>query len=219
MNKKISKELEGVLTQMLKPLKNVRFGTVMEGLSGYSIIPYNPNDSKDVDTLENLKRVAREAGNKINYTGIVRNRPNEVGNDIEKYVKESLISIGFEADTPSTKDGSRKSAGYPDLEFTDKYGRKHYLECKTYNINNIDTTQRSFYLSPSSDFKVTRNARHFLISYEVFIAGKSDEGNRYKCKSWKILSLENLKCDIKYEFNSDNNRLYSEELLLAEETL
>ena len=31
----------------------------------------------------------------------------------------------------------------------------------------------------------------------------------FKCKSRKILSVENLDVDIKYEFNADNARLYS----------
>ncbi len=45
---------------------------------------------------------------------------------------------------------------------------------------------------------------------------KTNNGNVYKCKSWKILSLENLSVDVKYEFNSDNKRIYTKELILAE---
>lgn len=48
---------------------------------------------------------------------------------------------------------------------------------------------------------------------------REGENNIYKCKSWKILSLENLLVDVKYEFNSDNLRLYSENLVLAEQNL
>lgn len=33
----------------------------------------------------------------------------------------------------------------------------------------------------------------------------------YKCKHYKILSLETLSLDVKYEFNSDNKRMYSGE--------
>ena len=95
------------------------------------------------------------------------NRVNEVGNKIEPFVKNALISMGVEADTPKTKDGKKKSTGYPDLEFRDKNGKWHYLECKTYNAKNVDTTQRSFYFSPSEGFKVIRDSFHFVISFEI----------------------------------------------------
>ncbi len=36
---------------------------------------------------------------------------------------------------------------------------------------------------------------------------------------WKILSVEKLLVDVKYEFNVDNARLYVKDLLLAEGTL
>jgi len=48
------------------------------------------------------------------------------------------------------------------------------------------------------------------------VDGRTGNKNIYKCKSWKIVTLENLKCDVKYEFNSDNKRLYAAELILAE---
>jgi len=41
------------------------------------------------------------------------------------------------------------------------------------------------------------------------IAGREGNKNIYKCRHWKILSLESLSLDVKYEFNSDNKRLYS----------
>jgi hypothetical protein len=85
-----------------------------------------------------------------------------------------------------------------------------------FNIDNIETSQRSFYLSPSDDFKITKDAHHFVISYEIFVAGRTDSDNIYKCKSWKLITLENLVCDVKYEFNSDNKRLYAKENILAE---
>lgn len=41
----------------------------------------------------------------------------------------------------------------------------------------------------------------------------------YLSKGWKILSIEDLNVDVKYEFNSDNRRLYKPELILAEGNL
>ena len=87
--------------------------------------------------------------------------------------------------------------------------KPYYLECKTYNIENIKTTQRSFYFSPSDEFKVIYDAPHFLLSFEIYVAGERGRNHIYKCKHYKILSLESLSLDVKYEFNSDNQRMYS----------
>ncbi|OGF64498.1 hypothetical protein A2661_02665 [Candidatus Giovannonibacteria bacterium RIFCSPHIGHO2_01_FULL_45_24] len=181
------------------------------------MLPFNKNDKKDVILLKDLKRVAKIAGIQINKTGIMRARPNEVGNDVEPFVKKALLSIGYEAYTPRTiKSKQKKTMGYPDIEFIDKFNRTSYLECKTFNIQNINTTQRSFYLSPSEDFKVTKDAHHLIISYEIYIAGKIGKKNVFKCKSWKILNIEKLLVDVKYEFNTHNRQLYSKALILAD---
>lgn len=75
---------------------------------------------------------------------------------------------------------------------------------------------RSFYLSPSEDFKVTMDARHLLMAFGV--EREPLEGTRdslYRTISFKLVALAGLKCDVKYEFNSDNKRLYDDGMLLA----
>jgi len=215
MNKKYIKKLENVIKQMLTPWKNIPFSLVIQGLSDCKIISFNKKAKKDIILLEKLKKVAKIAGIKFNKKGVVRPRPNEVGNDIEPFVKKALNDIGYKADTPTTNSGSKKSSGYPDIEFIDEFKRTNYLECKTFNIENISTTQRSFYLSPSEEFKITKDAHHFVMSFEIFIAKNIGKNNLFKCKSWKILSVENLDVDVKYEFNADNARLYAKELIIA----
>jgi|SRR3989344_709633 len=208
--------LEDVIKQMIKPLKGIPFKLVIEALSGYKIIPFDGEDKRDKSILKKLIEVAIKTGREINKWGIKRPRPNEVGNDIEPIVKSVLIKLGYKADTPKTRTGKRKTTGYPDVEFIDEFSRINYLECKTYNVENIDTTQRSFYLSPAEEFKVTKDAHHFVISFEIYVDKSRDRMNIYKCKAWKILKLEELIVDVKYEFNADNYRLYSKKLILAE---
>ncbi len=216
MDKEYVKKLESIIKTMLTPLKGIPFNLVIESLSGNKIIPFDPNNKKDKEVLKKLKLVAIAAGKEINRKGILRPRPNEVGNDIEPFVKKELNKIGYKADTPFTSSGDKKSTGYPDIEFLDEFDRVNYLECKTFNIENISTTQRSFYLSPSDNFKVTKDAHHFVISFEVYVSKKRGKLNVYKCSSWKILTLDKLDVDVKYEFNSDNKRMYSGELIIAE---
>lgn len=210
------KNLENVIKQMLRPLKDIPLSLVIESISGYKIIPFNPNNEKDQALLSDLIEVAKLAGSNVNKKGILRPRPNEVGNDIEPFVKEAFRRYGYVADTPITKEGSKKALGYPDIEFVDKFNRTNYLECKTYNKENVSTTQRSFYLSPSEDFKVTKDAHHFVLSFEIYVDGRVGNNNIYRCKEWKILSIENLLVDVKYEFQSDNKRLYSKEMIIAQ---
>lgn len=204
------------IEKQLKPLQNIPLRLVIRALSGYEIIPFNKNDEKDQILLKKLVKVAQLAAENINKVGIITKRPNEVGNAIEKYVKEALNKVGFSASTPFTATGKKKATGYPDIEFVDDYGRTNYLECKTHNKETIHTSQRTFYLSPSSDFKVTKNAHHLVLSYEIYESGQISSKRIYKCRSWKILSIANLLVDIKYEFNSDNKRLYSTDLILQQ---
>lgn len=219
MKDEYTRKLENCLRQMLQPIKGIPLSLVIESLSGWQVVPFDNNDAQDKKVLETLSAVAGIAGRTINQVGILRPRPNEVGNDIEIYVKNALNDKGYAANTPKTKSGKGKTTGYPDIEFIDEFGRTNYLECKTFNLLNISTTQRSFYLSPSENFKVMANAHHFIISFEVYVEGRAESNNIYKCKSWKILSIENLDVDVKYEFNADNARLYANKMILAEGSL
>jgi len=219
MTEEYIKTLENAIKQMLQPIRNIPLKLVIESLSGCIIVPFNPEDTKDQAVLNTLIEVAKLAGLNVNKEGIIRPRPNEVGNDIESFVLNALRTFGYESSKPATISGKKKSTGYPDIEFKDQYNRINYLECKTYNVQSILTTMRAFYLSPSEDFKVTKDAHHFIISYEIYVAGQIKTNNIYKCRNWKILSLDQLLVDVKYEFNCDNRRLYSQELILAEGSL
>lgn len=79
------------------------------------------------------------------------------------------------------------------------------------------TTMRSFYLSPSESFKVSYSARHLLLAFGMSaetVPGSQD--SLYRPRSFKLIDLYDLLCDVKYEFNSDNKRLYAPNLVLLE---
>lgn len=217
-DEKYISKLENAIKQMLTPLKDIPFNLVIESITGKKVIPFDLNNPEDKEILDILKNVALSAGRMINEDGIIRARANEVGNDIESFVKAGMQKYNLNPNIPSGVSGRKKAMGYPDIVFYYK-DKPYYLECKTYNQENIRTTQRSFYFSPSEDFKVIYDTHHFVISYEMYVAGRKGDKNIYECKYWKILSLESLSLDVKYEFNSDNKRLYSGEdgtILLAE---
>ena len=207
-NNEYTKRLENIIKQMLQPLKDIPFNLVIESMTGRKVLSFDFSNQDHKEVLELIKQAAINAGKEINKTGILRPRPNEVGNDIESLVRNNLNKLRLKAEIPATLNGNKKSTGYPDVIFWYK-NKPYYLECKTYNIKNIDTTQRSFYFSPSDEFKVIYDAPHFLLSFEIYVAGESGNKHIYKCKHYKILSIESLSLDVKYEFNSDNKRMYS----------
>ena len=204
-----TKKLEGVIKSMLAPLKGVPFNLVIESISDHRVIEFDKDDNSHKKVLQNLKKAMRLTCKNVNIEGIKRSRPNEVGNDIEQYVMAALDQCGLTARRPLTEDGKQKSAGYPDIEILTKSGDAHYVECKTYRADTLTSTLRSFYLSPSEDFKITHDAIHFIVAFEIFEAGREGDINIYKTRAWKILDAYQLECDVKHEFNSDNLRLLS----------
>ncbi len=207
------KQLEDVIKKMLAPLKDIPLKIVIKSLSGYDIIDFDRSDPKDKELLDCLINTCKNAMQSINLNGIKpkSDRPNEAGNAIEPYVKNELTKLGCNAHTPITASGKEKSSGYPDIVFTDKTGRENYLECKTFNENSLNSSLRSFYLSPSNDFKITANAHHFLVSFEM-----EKRQLRFYAKGFKLLTLEKLNVDVKNEFNTNNKELYKAENILFE---
>jgi len=99
-NQDYIKKLENVIKQMLKPLRDIPFNLVIETITGKKVISFDFNNKEHQQVLELLKQAALMAGKEINKIGILRTRPNEVGNDIEKYVREALNLVGLKADIP-----------------------------------------------------------------------------------------------------------------------
>jgi Holliday junction resolvase len=205
------KQLEDVVRKMLSPLKGIPLNIVIKALSGYKILEFNKNDPYDREILEFLIMAFKNTMQSINNNGIDRARPNEVGNDIEYYVKKELNNLGCNATTPTAKSRRQKSSGYPDIIFNYK-GKDNYLECKTFNKKNLTSSLRTFYLSPSYDFKITKDAHHFLVSFEM----EKIKDNKFYVKGFKILTLEKINVDVKNEFNASNKELYTSSNILYE---
>jgi hypothetical protein len=214
-NRERMQVLEEILQHMLKPLKNVPFDIIIKSLSQFKVIKTDPRDAADAKLLERLGRAIREAGKAVHEKPIKRPRPNEVGNDIERYVLDALEREGLCAKRPTSTTGKGKSTGYPDILLRDSENRPTYLECKIFADGTDPTSMRSFYVSPSESFKVSMDARHLLLAYSMQrtpLAGSSD--SLFTPTGFKLIDLHDLLCDVKYEFNSDNRRLYGEHMIL-----
>jgi len=198
-------QTKAVIAQMRAPMRSVPLDVVIEALYGHKVLPFNHGNRNHAEVLKRLDAAAVSVIAKIKAEGGINSkRVNEVGNTIEQYVRDALTAQGMPARVPTgEKSGKARAVGYPDVAFTFA-GEHFYLDCKTYNKDTAGSTMRTFYLSPSDDPKITRDAVHLILSFET-----ARDGDIYQLASYKIVSLEKLSLDLKYEFNSDNRRMYS----------
>lgn len=209
------KQLEQTISKFLEPMKGIPFSVAIKALTGCDVLAFDSSLNENKKLLEQLSKAAQFAGKKAYQKGIFTDRPNEAGNRIEPFVVEALKSVGLKADKPVSKSGKKKVAGYPDIQIEDQNGRIVYLDCKTYNTKTKDQSFRTFYFSPSEDPKITRDAFHLLMSFEL--ETEEREGKTvFVPISWQIYTLDKLLVQIKHEFNASNKDLYKEEALLAQ---
>jgi hypothetical protein len=201
-------QVKSVITQMRVRMRSVPLDVVVEALTGHKVLPFNPDDPNHAEVLKRLNAAAASVAAKIKAAGGISNkRVNEVGNVIEDYVRAAMTAQGMPARVPTgEKSGKARVTGYPDVAFTFN-GENFYLDCKTHSKDTLKSTMRTFYLSPSDDPKITCDAVHFILSFET--ARDAAKADTYQLVRYKIVSLEKLSLDLKYEFNSDNRRMYS----------
>lgn len=208
--------LEQVLAQMLRPIKGIPFSVIVKSMSEKKVIQIDRNNSSDKRLIEAIESAIIICAADLKLNPIRRPRPNEVGNDVEAYVMRALLQSHLTASRPTSKAGLGKSTGYPDIIIQDADKRDTYIECKIFAHGSAETTMRSFYLSPSDSFKVSKDARHLLLAFgmEAYaISGSRD--SLYIPRSYKLVDLHDLLCDVKYEFNSDNRRLYASSMIIC----
>jgi len=127
---------------------------------------------------------------------------------MESFVRKALSDAQLVARTPVTSQGRAQTTGYPDVEILGDL--PCYIELKTYNASTVNTTQRSFYYSPSENPKVTRDALHLLLAYEL---EKSERDGKtvFTPTHWRLITLQDLQVDLKFEFNQSNRGLYGKD--------
>jgi len=128
------RQLEETIWKFIKPIKDIPFPIVIKALTRHEVLKFNK--IKDKKMIDLLVKAAENAGINAAEKGIIADRPNEAGNRIEPFVRDSLNKIGFQAGTPVTQNGKRQAAGYPDIELSHNNGWNAYLDCKTYAIKS-----------------------------------------------------------------------------------
>jgi len=196
------------LAELTKPAKGIPFKAVILATTQHRILDCDSHNAAHRTLFQKLSTAAAAAESKARAEGVFSTRANEASNHMEIFVKAALKEAGRPARTPVTTKGEAQSTSYPDVEILSD--PPCYLELKTYNSTTADTTQRSFYYSPSEHPKVTQNALHLLLAYElekITRAGKP----AFIPVHWKLLTLQDLQVDLKFEFNQSNRGLYGKE--------
>lgn len=209
-------KLEAILARFLEPIKGIPFPIVIQSICKREVIRIDPENPQDQDLIGKLVGAALAVGQSVRETPIIRPRPNEVGNDLEPFVARAIVDVGLKSEKPTSASGRGQGVGYPDLLIFDAVGRPTYVEIKSYAEGSAHNTMRSFYLSPSSEPKVSLDARHIVLGFGVSAeAINGSRNSRYFATSFALIDIYGLECDVKYEFNSDNRRLYQDSLVLA----
>lgn len=202
------KELKKKLSNA-QNLKNIAFKSIIKHLFNVSVKKFNLKYKDNLKVLKKIERAMIQVCKKTQKKPIERKRANEAGNAIEGIVIKELEELKIRASRAKSK--NNKVQGYPDFKIEREESDPIYLEVKTYNKKNLYSSQRSFYLSPSKDPKVYEDGFHLLVCFEM-----SRKDNKFTAKSFKIIDLYGLDCDLKSEFNSNNRRLYEKSRILIE---
>lgn len=193
------------LREVLQPAKKVPFKQVVQITTKHRVLDFDPRNPQHVKLRDTIRAAAVAAGKQALVNGVFATRANEAGNHIEPFVKRALRELKLDARTPVNASGDAQITGYPDLEIPGPV--PCYLELKTYNAATANTTQRTFYYSPSSHPKITRDALHLLLAFEM---KKSERASKtvFAPVHWKLITLQDLAVDLKFEFNQSNRGLY-----------
>ena len=204
-NSQTNSHFVATLGELTQPEKKIPFKTVIEATTHFQVLDFDTNNPAHVALHQKILQAAALAGERAAKEGLLVERANEAGNHLEPFVRAALREAGLQARVPVNTVGTAQATGYPDVEITG--ATPCYLELKTYNAATANTTQRTFYYSPSEHPKITRDALHFLLAYQLEKTTR-DGQTIFTPVHWKLLTLENLAVDLKFEFNQSNRGLY-----------
>lgn len=196
------------LADLTKPARRIPFKDVILATTKHRVLNFDTNNPSHTALHKKLTAAAQHAAEQAKAAGLFAARANEAGNHMEEFVRTAMNKAGLDARVPLTTSGDAQAVGYPDIEITGEPAC--YVELKTYNATTANTTQRSFYYSPSEHPKVTHDALHLLLAYQLERVER-DGKTAFIPVHWKLITLEVLEVDLKFEFNQSNRGLYGKD--------
>lgn len=197
--------LHAALAELNRPARSWPFREVIWATTGHRVLNLDTNRADHRKLVQLIQQAAGLAAERARARGLSAARANEAGNAIEPLVRQALNEVGLHAQVPTNAAGRAQVAGYPDLEIAGPV--PCYLELKTYNAATAQSSQRTFYYSPSAAPKVTHDAVHLLLAFEL--EPRPGPGpTAFVPRGWTLLTLQDLVVDLKLEFNQSNRGLY-----------
>ena len=192
---------EGI--KISKKIQNIPFSELLRSTTPFDVYSLNAKDPKDLELVEQITTSANNFIKSINrtHTRFEGKRINEVGRRIEEVFVEELKKSKL---TPL----QLITPGYPDIKIVDAYERVTYLESKAIS-GDWDSSFRSFYYTSGN--KIDSAGRHILIAWDI----SNETGNYWKLNGWKLVELYNLIITTKFEFQSNNQKIYDSKLIIA----
>ncbi len=199
-------QLEQLLANFLKPIEHHPLEIFIRSWFGKKVIPFEKE--KEIDVLDVLKNLCKKVCQNTLEKPIKRNRPNEVGNDIERYVKSAGKLLNIDIESP---DGS----GCPNLLLTHN-NKPYYIEVKTQDYSKVFTkekkSQRFFYLSLPKDSRIELDASHLLIAFDIHT-----KNTTRKAIGYYISDCYGLICNLKFEAQSYSRYFLNEPHVIYKE--
>lgn len=190
------------IIQFSKEIIPIEFKDVVYATTNKTVIPLDQNNKEDKTLLDTLNSAAKEfvqswERRRQRFQG---GRINEVGRAIEDAFVQELRKTNIKAEFLA-------KSGYPDIKLIDEYNRISYLESKAVS-KGWDSHLRSFYYTTGN--KIENDARHLLVAWEL-----TEERDKYwRIVGFKLCDVSKLQMSIKIEFNSSNDDIYRDELVL-----
>ena len=175
----------------MQKIENVSFAYVIEATTGCRVFPLE-DENVVAEVYEASKSVLDDVRN-VNYAD---KRPNEISNDLERRLREKLKGVIPEG----------KVAGYPDI-LIERKNKNFYIEVKLAELEQLNSSFRTFYYEPVKLAKVTRDAVHMMVGFVH---------RRKRVVGFKIVDLSRINVSLKNEFNANNKEIYKREAIVQE---
>ena len=175
------------------------FRDLVEQSTGHKILPITAEHEPVIAEFEHW--LAANYSRLIEFGEQYRGRVNEFGNAIERFIQDEFQVNGVSLNRPKNGSGQRVSAGYPDFILDEEDVAPVYLEVKAFNVDNADSSLRTFYASYGNLPKIQSDAPHLLLMFPFVDKG---QGARTIQNDYKLKDLYNFNCKIKIEINASN---------------
>jgi len=176
---------------LMRKIENVSFAYIIEMTTGCRVFPL-----EDENVVTEVYEASKSVLDDVRNVSYADKRPNEISNDLERRLRNRLRGIIPES----------KMAGYPDI-LIERNDRSFYIEVKLAEVEQLNSSFRTFYYEPVELAKVTRDAVHMIVGFVH---------ERKRVVGFKLVDLSRINVSLKNEFNANNKEIYKREAIVQE---